>query len=65
VYNTLSAFTTATGAGLHNALVENTSSLAAAQLAVSSASAGTAAGLTSAIAAAVGKPAGTAHLGAW
>ncbi|KQR53536.1 hypothetical protein ASF88_01240 [Leifsonia sp. Leaf336] len=61
IYSTLSAFTSATGKGGHNTLVEN----AAAQSAAPSTSTGTAAGLTSAIAALVGKAAGTAHMGAW
>ncbi|MCI0159336.1 right-handed parallel beta-helix repeat-containing protein [Leifsonia shinshuensis] len=65
VYSTLSAFTAATGTGANNTLVENAPSQTAAQLAAPSASAGRAAGLTPTIAALAGKPAGTAHLGAW
>jgi hypothetical protein len=65
VYNTLSAFTSATGKGAHNTLVENAPTLSVAQFAAPTTSTGTAAGLSSAIAALVGKPAGTAHMGAW
>ncbi|WP_426625443.1 right-handed parallel beta-helix repeat-containing protein [Leifsonia sp. McL0607] len=65
VYKTLPAFTSATGKGGHNTLVENAPSRTAAQLAAPATPTGTAAGLTSTIAALVGKPAGTAHMGAW
>ncbi len=68
VYNTLSAFTAATGRGGNSTLVENAPTQTAAQLAAPSgatASTGTAAGLTATIAALAGKPAGTAHMGAW
>ena len=63
VYNSLSAFTSGTGRGSHNTLVENAPPLPPAQLVASAT--GTAAGLTPTIASLVGKPAGTAHLGAW
>ncbi|MFE4950636.1 right-handed parallel beta-helix repeat-containing protein [Leifsonia sp. NPDC056665] len=62
VYTSLSAFTSATGKGAHNTLVQSAPT-GAAQPNVSTG--GTATGLSSAIASLVGRPAGTAHMGAW
>jgi parallel beta-helix repeat protein len=63
VYNTLAAFTAATGKDAHSALVENAPAQSPAQL--DAAVTGTATGLPASIAALVGKAVGTAHLGAW
>ncbi|MFE4467808.1 right-handed parallel beta-helix repeat-containing protein [Leifsonia sp. NPDC056824] len=63
VYNTLAAFTAATGRDAHSTLVENAPVESTTQLDASAT--GAAAALPAAIAALVGHTAGTAHLGAW
>jgi len=63
VYNTLAAFTGATGKDAHSTLVENAPTQTTAQLNASAP--GAAAALPASIASVVGRTTGTVHLGAW
>ncbi len=63
VYNTLAAFTAATGRDAHSTLVESAPTQTTTQLDASAS--GAAAALPAAIASVVGRPTGTVHLGAW